>query len=439
MEQWLDLITDWLNANPEWLGLAILLVAFLECLAIAGLLVPGTVMLFTVGFLAGSGSVTLWQALLMAYIGGVLGDVLSYGLGRYFQTGIPRLPVLRRHPEWLVSGQLYFERYGMVSLAVGRFIGPLRPILPMVAGMLNMPFARFLALSLAVSVAWSIAYILPGWAAGAALRQPMGEDFWIQTAEIIIPLGLVIFAAGYACLRHKHYASLLAAVGSLLLLICLSFSLPHLQDFDEGLIKLVQSQRYVTLDGISVWVTRLGDFRTQFAAGALLFVVLLLARAWRPAVFAALALGGTALCNQLMKFTFTRARPEVLLEPLSTFSFPSGHSSASFAFFMVLGVLAGRRQSGRVQLIWLLIAVVPAIIIAFSRVYLGVHWPTDILGGALLAAAICAFALTLSQWRQGQLPPLSARLWLVIALSSLLLLIGMASWQYSLAIERYGY
>ena len=57
MGQWLDSLTGWLSANPQWLGLAIFLVACIECLAIAGIIVPGTILLFAVAVLAGNGAV----------------------------------------------------------------------------------------------------------------------------------------------------------------------------------------------------------------------------------------------------------------------------------------------------------------------------------------------------------------------------------------------
>jgi undecaprenyl-diphosphatase len=170
MSQWFDTLTSWLSANPEWLGLAIFLLACTECLAIVGILVPGTVLLFAVAALAGSGALGLGETLLLAFFGGLLGDCLSYALGRYFHQDIGRLPVLRNHPQWLNSAHGYFVRYGVASLLVGRFIGPLRPMLPMVAGMFDMPFGRFFIVSLLAGVGWSIAYMLPGWATGAALR-----------------------------------------------------------------------------------------------------------------------------------------------------------------------------------------------------------------------------------------------------------------------------
>ncbi|HAL69091.1 MAG TPA: phosphoesterase, partial [Pseudomonas sp.] len=192
MEQWLDGLTGWLGANPQWLGVAIFLVACIECLAIAGIIVPGTVLLFAVAVLAGSGVLGLGETLLLGFLGGLLGDALSYMIGKHFHQNIRRLPVLRHHPEWIGSAETYFKRYGIASLLVGRFIGPLRPMLPMVAGMFDMPLLRFVAVSLVAAAGWSIAYLLPGWATGAAMRLPLPEGFWPQAGIIFGTLAVII-------------------------------------------------------------------------------------------------------------------------------------------------------------------------------------------------------------------------------------------------------
>jgi hypothetical protein len=85
---------------------------------------------------------SLGETLLLGFLGGLLGDVLSYALGRHFHQNIRRLPA--HHPEWMAGAETYFQRYGIASLLVGRFIGPLRPMLPMVAGMCDMPLPRFI-------------------------------------------------------------------------------------------------------------------------------------------------------------------------------------------------------------------------------------------------------------------------------------------------------
>jgi len=146
----------------------------------------------------------------------------------------------------------------------------------------------------------------------------------------------------------------------------------------------------------------------------------------------------TALANTGLKHLFARARPEVLQQPLDSFSLPSGHSSAAFAFFLALGVLAGRGAAARTRLSWLLLASIPAMSIAASRVYLGVHWPTDILAGALLAGCVCALCLSWLQ-RRDPLRPLGARVWWLVLPATLALLGGVSAWALPEAIQQYRY
>jgi undecaprenyl-diphosphatase len=438
MSHWLDSITFWLEAHPQWLGLAIFLLACFECLAIAGLLVPGTVVLFAAGVLAGSGALSLWETLLLGYFGGLLGDALSYALGRRFHQNIRRLPLLRDRPQWLQGAESYFQRYGVVSLLVGRYIGPLRPMLPMVAGMLDMPLPRFIAVSMLAASGWSVAYLMPGWATGAALRLPLPDGFWsaagITAATVAIMLGVII----HSSLREQRIASPLAAILNLLALAALLIGWPHLHTLDQGLMTLIQEQRHPLLDSAMVLVTRMGDHSTQVAAGVLLVLLLLFARRWRAAIFAGSTLLATSLGVTLLKLVFARSRPDVLAEPLQTFSFPSGHSSSAFALFLVLGVLAGRGQSARMRLTWMLLACLPALAIALSRVYLGVHWPTDVLAGSLLASGLCCTSLALVQYRQ-PLPALSAKVWWLVLPVLTALLVASAIWALPEAMEKYRY
>ena len=144
------------------------------------------------------------------------------------------------------------------------------------------------------------------------------------------------------------------------------------------------------------------------------------------------------MSNYLLKHYFERARPSILLEPLQSFSFPSGHSASGFAFFLVLGVLASRQQPQRWRIIWLLAAFLPASSIALSRVYLTAHWPTDILAGALLASLVCSVSLAITQ-TQRPIAALSKRHWQIILPVLLVSFTVLVSWNLNIALQLYAY
>lgn len=438
MSQWLDTLSGWLNAHPEWLALAIFLIACMECLAIVGIIVPGTLVLFAVAVVAGNGALPLGEVLLLGYLGGLLGDGISYALGRRFHQHIRRLPGLRSHPQWLGAAETYFNRYGIASLLVGRFIGPLRPMLPMVAGMLDMPLPRFIAVSLVAAAGWSVAYLLPGWATGAAFRLPLPEGFWGQTGVVAAVLAVLIGSSIHFSLRGERAASVGVSALGVATVAALFFLWPHLAQFDQGIMSLVQEHRSTVMDVVAVVLTQMGNFMAQLVIATALCLVLAFTRQWRHFCFATGTMLFTALGNGALKMLFSRARPEVLLDPLKSYSMPSGHSSAAFALFLTLGVLAGRGQPIRMRLTWLVLASLPALSIALSRIYLGAHWPTDVLAGSLLGAAVCACSLAIVQWNE-PLPRMAPRVWWIIVLVLASLLLFFAVFDLSHEIERYRY
>jgi undecaprenyl-diphosphatase len=429
-------LNAWLSTHPHWLGTVLFVTAFLECLALAGIIIPGTVVLFGISVLAGSGILGLSETLILGYLGGLLGDATSYYLGRRFHQNIRSLPGLRTHPEWIASAEGFFHRNGVTSLLVGRFIGPLRPMLPMVAGMLDMPIIRFIAVSIIAAAGWSAAYLLPGWMTGAAFRLPLPPNFWPQAAIVAGGAGALIVFVTHTTLHERKGSTFITAALTFVLLLALLLGWTHLRALDEGIMTLVQEHRQPVLNGLAVVITRMGDFRTQLIVAIILILSLAALRQWRGMIFALGALLGTALANGTLKNLLARARPDILAEPLTTYSLPSGHSSASFAFFLTLGILVSRGQSARVRLAWLVVAVIPALTIAMTRVYLGVHWPTDVLAGALLAGSFCALSLALSQ-RQARLEPLKLHFWWFFTPIVLVVFAFAAGWALPAAIERY--
>mgnify|MGYP000429281504 FL=1 len=105
-----------------------------------------------------------------ATTGAFLGDTLSYALGYRFKAHLGDIWPFSRYPTMIDRGTAFFHRHGAKSVVAGRFIGPLRPVIPAVVGMLGMKPARFLPVDLTACVIWAPAFLLPGMLFGASLE-----------------------------------------------------------------------------------------------------------------------------------------------------------------------------------------------------------------------------------------------------------------------------
>lgn len=189
----------WLDAHQDWLGPLIAGIAFVESFALIGIIVPGVVLLYIAAFLAGSGAMPVTTTLLCAFAGAVLGDSSSYLIGRYFHRHLPHIWPFSRHRNWLTKGENFFYEYGGISIIVGRFLGPIRPVMPLVAGSLFMPRWLFFSLNITSAIAWAPVYILPGYFAGAAIEDSQHWRSYVIAGVIV----LVIVAITAIWLRDR--------------------------------------------------------------------------------------------------------------------------------------------------------------------------------------------------------------------------------------------
>lgn len=158
------------------------------------------------------------------------------------------------------------------------------------------------------------------------------------------------------------------------------------------------------------WVEEMmRDFTALGGAAVLILLTvsvvfyLVIQRKFRAAVLVGLAVIGGALLSQLLKGAFGRPRPDLVPHGSYVYftSFPSGHSMLSAATYLTLGALLARLQKRRrLQIYVLFLAVLITILVGISRVYLGVHWPTDVLGGWTAGAVWAALCGLVMWWLQ---------------------------------------
>ncbi|MBS0242318.1 MAG: DedA family protein [Proteobacteria bacterium] len=133
-----------ISEHRAWAGPIMMVLAFGESLAFISLVLPFWTILIAVGtVITATGSHDFWIVLAAAAVGAALGDWLSYWLGYHYHEKIAGMWPLNKYPELLPKGQAFFDKWGAGAIWLGRFSGPLRASIPIVAGAVRMPATRF--------------------------------------------------------------------------------------------------------------------------------------------------------------------------------------------------------------------------------------------------------------------------------------------------------
>ena len=181
----------WLKDNPEWIALGVFGAAFIESFALIGVIIPGVVLLAVISGMAVS-TLNVFELVLIAYVASFLADILSFLLGTSISKSIDKLWPFNKYPNLLVQGRTFVKRFGILGVFVGKFIGPIRPLLPLTAGSLGMNFKYFLTVEIFSSFLWAILYTVPGYYAGKSILDSEFNIAWLITILIGIVVLLIV-------------------------------------------------------------------------------------------------------------------------------------------------------------------------------------------------------------------------------------------------------
>lgn len=151
-----------IKAHQGWAPFIVAIIAFCESVALLSILVPATVILVGVGALIGASGIEFWPIWLGATVGAILGDWLSFWLGRHFKTAMYGVYPLSRYPEMITRGEKFFQLYGLGGVFIGRFFGPLRAVVPLIAGMCGMRMRYFQMANFSSAPLWAFLLLAPG-------------------------------------------------------------------------------------------------------------------------------------------------------------------------------------------------------------------------------------------------------------------------------------
>lgn len=153
-----DLVRD----HQAWAAPIVLLLAFGESLAFISLLIPAWGALVAIGALIGTTGISFWPLCLAGGLGAALGDWISYWFGRKYQSQVAQVWPLSRYPELLPRGEAFVRKWGVPSIFIGRFFGPLRASVPLAAGIFEMPYWQFQIANFVSALVWAAALLLFG-------------------------------------------------------------------------------------------------------------------------------------------------------------------------------------------------------------------------------------------------------------------------------------
>jgi membrane protein DedA with SNARE-associated domain len=165
---WTTDLKNWIlglvNTYPNWTAAIVLVLAFGESLAFVSLVFPFWAILFLgIGPLLGaSGTLHFWTIASAAAVGAALGDWLSYWLGYHYHNRIQQMWPLRNHPNLIEQGRAFFKKWGAWAIVIGRFLGPLRASIPIVAGISEMPWVTFQIANWASAFLWAVGLLALG-------------------------------------------------------------------------------------------------------------------------------------------------------------------------------------------------------------------------------------------------------------------------------------
>lgn len=201
-------LTEWLQNNPHWALLITFLISLTESLAIIGSIVPGSITMTAIGILAGSGIMRIDLTLLASILGAITGDSLSYALGYYYSDRLTEIWPFSKYPKWLEYGKDFFAIHGGKSVLIGRFVGPLRSIIPLIAGVMHMKQWRFFVANVLSAIGWSFLYVLPGIMIGAVSQELSAES----ATRLFVLILLVLVGIWFLGLIIKKMVRLINSV-----------------------------------------------------------------------------------------------------------------------------------------------------------------------------------------------------------------------------------
>ncbi len=419
---WFEQLVAWIGVHPYAAGGVIFAIAFCDAVIVLGAIVPALPLLFAIGVLIGLGELSGPYAVACAALGAFAGDGISFWIGHRWGPRLRAVWPFARYPQLLERGEAVFRRNAVKGIVVARYVGPIRPFVPAVAGIARMPLRRYVPASAFAAVSWALLFLVPGWVLGHAYDAvaAVANRLALAIGGLAVALAIAWAAVLYTyrwfarhadsllarALRwtraHPHLgryaaamidpnrpesASLLVLAACLLAIGVAWFALLGTVvmrnaplALDLAVYEAMLALRNPLADRLMAGLASIGDTVVLAPAVALAMAWLLWRRRWMAAAhwLAALAFGLalTAVLGAAVDMPNPPTAPR-------GFGFPSISVTMTTITFGFFAVLVAREMPGRKRVWPYVVGGAVAAVLGFARLYLGAHWLSDVVGGML--------------------------------------------------------
>jgi membrane protein DedA with SNARE-associated domain/membrane-associated phospholipid phosphatase len=431
-----------------------LLAALLETTIGVGLIIPGSTIILFMGTLAAKGYFDLGDLIWFAAIGAIIGDNINYLIGKKYGLKIFKIGLWFITPAHFKKGEEFFKKHGAKSIFIGRFIPSIKEVIPLIAGTFGMKRLPFMTWNILGAIGWSLVWILPGYFFTQSLDV---AKIWLTRTGFFLTILLVFFAIFYILKiilikkgkdffsfsssiwqsikqaviknpevrkftqRHKKFFVFLQKRLNKnnfygLPLTLLFLALVYVSGLFGGIIEdIINSDIIVSADirvanllvifrsaeltTVFSWITLLGKWETILIFTTATILVLWLWEKRSYIIPLLLSIVGSEVFTYIGKVVFHRARPDVAIYAENSFSFPSGHATIAIAFYGFLAYyLIKNSKKWKFKINVFFASFITILLIGFSRLYLGVHYVSDVWGGYLAGAIWLIIAISLSEY-----------------------------------------
>lgn len=402
-------IVAFIQSNPEYGMIIAFALAMIESLPVIGSFVPGLLTMPPIGWLIATATLPATETLSLILMGGIIGDYLGYMIGRHCKKHVQSTAAYYNKSNWLDVGENFVSHYGQYSIIIGRFIGPLRSSIPLFAGILNMKRGHFIAAAIPSVILWAALHLAPGfllaWFDWDVLQSPsfLLACYAISLAAILLinATRRQLSALGKQFLTQHNLASPdqqfiedtlhILCYAAALILTATAVVSKTLLPLSTWLLHTLYGYHHPTGLSLALLLSNLAE-TTHISLLCLVLTGWLIHK--KQTTLAQRLFTGFALTFTMVtaaKFLTNIPRPDFIAAHLSQQAFPSGHTALAIALIIGLQPLLKERQATRI-LSWFFLVTIPC-----TRLYLGAHWLSDILGACFMALFCLAITPTVMQ------------------------------------------